>query len=509
MGEHDPRHDRKARLILNSVYSLLSWLAPLALGLVVTPIVLAHLGNEAFGVYLVLLGFISYSFSFNVGRTLAKYVSEFRATGRESKINDAVTSAFWLSLGIGLFGAVAIALIAKWLVTDLLQVSVEFRQTAEDALILGGFSIPATMIAQVFQSALQGLHRFGRVSLISNLNWLCLNAGNLILVVNGFGVVALLAWNLATAAVIAALSFVLARGYGSTYTPGISLTRDMFFSVSAYGFNIFLYQFFGVVLVLFERGWLLREFGAAVSGYYLVPMTLAIYMHGLIASVCLAAFPAVNELLTDRERLSMLYQKATKVTCVAAVFSVATVICIGREFLLLWLGSDFAQSAYTNLVFHFLSFGLIAAMIIIWQINEAQGAARLNALQVFVWGAVAIPLMVVTSGFWSAEGVAASRLLGVVVTIPMVFYCEKRFFGSVFWRFWASLVLKIGLAAASLAGVEVVIVSLADPSWYFLVLAAGAGSVVFAVVILLTRVVTADERDIIAGLFRRRFRAAT
>ena len=494
--------DKEARLVLNSVFGLLSWLTPFGLGLLFTPLILATLGADAFGVYLVILGFISYSFPFNIGRTVTKYVAEFHAIDDLSKVKDAISSGFWLSIGVGLLGAVVIALIAPWLVADVLRVSPMFRQAAESALVLGGFSIPVLLAGQVFQNVLQGIHRFGRVSLLTTLNSLLLYAGNVALVVSGFGVVALFGWNLANAFLILLFSFIFARSLDAAYAPGLKVTRAMFAAVASYGFGVFSYQIFGLILMTFERGWLLREFGAAESAYYLLPMSLGIYIHGFVGSLMLAAFPAVNQLLGDRERLIILYQKATKVLLTVTALAVATAICSGKVFLIVWVGRDFAANAYSNLVIHSLTFGLIALMIVIWQINEGNRATRINALQVFIWGAVAIPLMYVTSSIWSAEGVAASRLFGVVVTIPMLFYSERRFLGTVFVKFWTGIIAKVGLSAAILAAVEISILKLLEPSWTSLAIAAATGTAAFAATALLTGLVTSEERHLLMRVIR-------
>lgn len=496
--------DKKARLVLNSVFSLLSWLTPLILGILFTPLILARLGHDAFGVYLVILGFISYSFPFNIGRTITKYVAEFHASGETSKLNDAVSSGFWLSLVIGLIGSVMIALLAPWLVTDVLRVAPSYSRAAELALMLGGFSIPALLLGQVFQNVLQGVHKFGKVSLLTNLNSLFLYAGNVILVLGGFGVVSLLAWNLAVSVINLCASFAFARSLDHAYVPGIKVTGAMFKAIASYGFGVFSYQVFGLILLTFERGWLLREFGAAESAYYLLPMTLAIYIHSLVGSLLLAVFPAINELLSDRERLIKLYQKATKVVVTATSLAVANAICSGKYFLIVWVGYEFTANAYTNLVFHSLSFGMIALMIVIWQINEANRATRINAFQVFIWGAVAIPLMVLTSPIWSSEGVAASRLAGVLVTIPILFYCEKRFLGSVFWKFWLKLHAEVGLSVAALAVVQLLIYSYLEPSWITLAIGGIAGTAAFGVAAMITGLIAADEKALLMQFIRRR-----
>lgn len=494
--------DRKGRLALNSILSLLSWLLPVGLGLAVTPVIIRYLGTELYGVYLVLLGFISYSITFNVGRTVAKYVAEYKTSGDEIRIRQTISSAFWLNLAAGLFVAVVIAMMSEWIVTDLLQISADFRAAARAALIIGGFTIPAVQVGQVFQNVLQGIHRFGKVSLLLNLNWLLLNAGNVILVFNGFGIVAIFVWNLSVGIAIAGFSFLVVRRQDPNFVPGIA-TGSMLRLVAGYGLSIFLYQLFGTVLLLFERAWILRNFGATESAFYLLPMTLAIYLHALIGSLTLAVFPVVNELLDDRERLLRLYRQATKIVVAVTALVVGNVMALGELFLLLWLGRDFADNAFTNLIYHFLTFGLIAIMIIVWHINEAHGAARLNSIQVFIWAAVAIPLMIVTSNIWLAEGVAASRFVGVLVTVPMMLYSEGRFLGSIQWRFWGRLIVKVVPATAVLIVVEWLILSALSPSWLALFVSALGGSAVFLSVLFLTGFVAEDEKELAKSLLRR------
>lgn len=494
--------DRKGRLALNSILSLLSWLLPVGLGLAVTPVIIRYLGTELYGVYLVLLGFISYSITFNVGRTVAKYVAEYKTSEDEIRIRQTISSAFWLNLAAGLFVAVVIAILSEWIVKDLLQVSPDFRAAARAALIIGGFAIPAVQVGQVFQNVLQGIHRFGKVSLLMNLNWLLLNAGNVILVFNGFGIVAIFVWNLSVGIAIAGFSFLVVRRQDPNFVPGIA-TGSMLRLVAGYGLSIFLYQLFGTVLLLFERAWILRNFGATESAFYLLPMTLAIYLHALIGSLTLAVFPVVNELLDDRERLLRLYRQATKIVVAVTALVVGNVMALGKVFLLLWLGRDFADNAFTNLIYHFLTFGLIAIMIIVWHINEAHGAARLNSIQVFIWAAVAIPLMIVTSSIWLAEGVAASRFVGVLVTVPMMLYSEARFLGSIQWRFWGRLIVKVVPATAVLIVGEWLIISALSPSWMALFVSALGGAAVFLSVLFLTGFVAEDEKELARSLLHR------
>ncbi|MEQ1762645.1 MAG: hypothetical protein ABL984_05790 [Pyrinomonadaceae bacterium] len=493
--------NRSGRLILNSIYSLLAWLLPVALGLLVTPLLLKRLGLEAYGVYLVILGFIGYSYTFNVSRAVAKFVAEFKASGETQKINPAITAAFCISLTSGILGSLVIALLANWAVKDLLQISTEFQRPATVALMIGGASIPFILIGQVFQNILQGTHRFAALSIITNLNWSMLNAGNVLLVVLGFGIDSLILWTVVVAASVAAISYVAARRSEPDYRLEFGSAELMLRPVAAYGSSIFMYQIFGSLMLIFERAWVTRHFGAETAAYYLVPMALGLYFHGFMSNLTAAIFPVFNELIADRERLLELYKKSTKLIVSFSVLFLISMFFGGKIFLGLWIDPQFAEKSYRLLLIHAFTFGLMAAVIAVWQINEVFRAARLNALLAGLWAFITIALMAVASGQWGAEGVAASRLIGVAVTLPAIFLIEKRFLGGTPWRFWGGVALRIFAAALALSLVEYFIFAwLGIGGWIGLMLGWAFGALVYLLVLALAGFVSKDEKAAVLKL---------
>lgn len=482
---------------------MLSWIAPLLLSFISTPIILKKLGNEGYGIYVVILGFISYSFAFGIGRAAAKYVAEYHPAGEMQKINDAVSSSVLLSLAVGTVGAVIVGLLAPWIVTDVLQITADYRYVAICALVLGAASVPVGMLSQVFQNVLQGAHSFGKLSVFTNVNWILLNVGNVILVYLGFGITALLVWNLIVASVLAVVVYLIAKREIPEMRVALTISRSVFRQVLFYGLSIFSYQLFANILLIFERAWVTREFGASETAYYLIPMMLAMYMHGFLVSLTSAAFPAFNELLSDRDRLLELYKKSTKIVFALTVFFAASLISGGWMFLRLWIDLDFAERSYPLLVAHTLTFSLIAIMIITWQINEAFRFAQMNALLTLTWAVVAIPLMIVSSHSLQSEGVAFSRFVGVVVTVPAIFYVEKRLLGSIHWAFWLELTSKVALAAGTLILIERVIFGQMWASWVVLIFGTVLGTTGYCLILLMVGFVKPDERAMIMRMLRR------
>src|SRR6476620_1806717 len=100
---------RTSRLATNAVFSVVAWLLPIAIGFFTTPILVRGLGNESYGLYAAVTGFMAYSFSFGIGKIAAKYVAEYRASGESDKINPVISATFAFSLSIATLGTVILA----------------------------------------------------------------------------------------------------------------------------------------------------------------------------------------------------------------------------------------------------------------------------------------------------------------------------------------------------------------------------------------------------------------
>jgi len=488
---------RSGRLILNVIYSALAWILPATLGLVVTPYLLNRLGVEAYGLYLVILGFIAYAFTFSVNRAVVKYVAEFSTTGDVAKANSVITSAFLLSLALGAGGMIIVALLSDWVVSDVLQITAELQRTATVALMYGGASIPFLLVGQVFQSVLQGKHRFRVLSVISNTNWLLLNGGNVTLASLGYGVNTLLMWTVAVAAAIAIVSYSLFRRLEPAFHLEFRSASRTFWLVSSYGFSVTLYQLFGSLLNLFERAWLTRNFGTEAASYYLVPMTLALYFHAIMASLTAAIFPVMNELLDDRQRAIELYAKMSKVLTAASVLFILSVLLGGRAFLGLWINEAFAGNSYPMLVIHAGAFGLIVILISTWQLNEAYHSPKVNALIAGIWALVSIAAMIIIPNEWGSAGTAAGRLIGVAITLPMISFAERRAFGSAQACFWRSTAARIGLASVVLAAIEYPAFNYFQLSWAGLILISAIGSIAYFLTLYWSGLFTPEEKAIV------------
>ncbi len=493
----------KARIFKNGIYSALSWVFPIIFAIIVTPIVVRGLGDELYGLYAVILSFISYSFTFGIGKTATKYVSEYKATGEIDKISETVSAALWLSLGVGIVGAAIVAVAADYIVSNVLVIPPPLHDTAVTALYLASLTILMTMLSQVFQSVLQGLQRFDRFVFLTNLSVFLLNLGSVLIVVEGYGVVALLVWNLIVAIGMGSAFYFNARHLLPEFTFRFSINKELWRASIKYASSIIIYQIFANALLLFERFLIVRKFGTKAVTFYVVPMLIGLYFHGFVSSLVLVIFPVINELLTDKEKLRRLYKTSSKIILTLTAFFLVTSVITGRVFLNVWMDNKFPADSYWILVCHVLTFSILSVTVIVWQMNESHRAASLNAIVTILWLAVSAPLMFALADRWQTTGVAFARLAGVIVFLALIVIAEQRFLGGVLYRFWGNTLVRLTVAVVITAFAESLIIGIFQPGWPVFVAAGLIGAIVFASVLFATGYLKEDEKAVLTGLIGR------
>ena len=491
-------------LIYNAFASSLGWFLPIILTVIATPIVVRGLGYEQYGIYALIIGFVGYSFTFGVGRAVTKYVSEYRSTGQNEKISEIISASFWFSIILSIFGSFVIVLFSNQIVADILQIKPELHDSAIKSLYIASSTIAFLMIGQVFQAVLQGIHRFDRVSLLITLSGFAVNIGNILLVYSGFSFISLLFWNLFLTALNSLIYYFVVKAYLPEFKIKLKLRKEAVRIILNYGSGVIGYQIFANALLIFERSWITRNLGSENLTFYVVPMTLALYMHAFVSSIVTVIFPVISELQNQPERLLELYQRATKIIFSIVIFMTLTIICSSRIFLTLWLGQDFADKSAPILIALVLSFSVISILCIVWQLAEGFGNPQFNTIIAFVWFAVCIPLMIWLIFPLGNFGSAIGRLIGHLITVPFILIGEKKFLGKIQWVFWSKLILIVGIAGIVTVVCEIVIFYSYSPSWMIFISGSISGGFVYLAVLGLLKFFTQYEKDLFFSIMRKK-----
>lgn len=491
----------------NSLYSLTSWVLPIALAFVATPFILGRLGVEEYGLYVLVNGFIAYSFSFNIGRAVVKYVSEFDARGEKEKISEIIAATFYFGLGLGAICSSILVGLSGWLVADVLKIAPEQQAETVTAFYLAAVCVWLMIINQIFSGVLQALHRFDIYSLITVLANILLITGNILLVWAGYQFVSLVAWNTITIIFSGALFFALAKKKLPELNLKLNFSREIFWVSVKYGLSVTGYQILINLLLIFERSVITRYRGADDLTHYVVPMNIAIYIHAFVSSLTINFVPLTSGLFAadKKKELERLYRRINKVVIAVIIYLCVALGIGGQSFLTNWISADFAEISADVFLYQLATFGLLAWLVISWQFIEGLGIPYYNTINSFVWVIVAVPLMLMLVKTDGIRGVAIARLLSVAVIPISILLNERKLFDRIQWRFWRDSLALLGLSAIVAGAAEYFWLSSFPVNWFNLIVGVGLCGMIFSAMLYFTFYFTDEEKVWLQGFFKRVF----
>lgn len=491
----------------NSLYTFLSWLMPIGLTFFATPFIVRGLGNVEYGIYALMLGFIAYSFTFNIGRAVTKYVVEFNAKDEIENVTKIISATFFLGLVVGTLGTIILYFGAPFFVKNVLLIDDAMSERAISGLHLVAISIWFLIMSQVFISVVQATHRFDIYSLISSLTNIFFIIGNVLLVWFGFGFLSLLVWNIVTNA-FNAFGFYY---YAKKLQPGTSVTfrfgREMFLLTLKYGLSVVGYQLFGNIFFIYERIIVTRLQGTEHLTNYVVPMTIALFLHSFIGSLTLNLTAYSSEFFARKQfaELEDVYKRVSKIVVALVVFIVLTLSIGGKSFLTNWMGADFAEASYQVFAVQMATFGIMAVLIISWQFIEGYGLPYYNTISGFSWLLIAIPLMPWLTNHYGILGTSLARLISEI-TIPLtILLIERKIFGKFLFSFWLKLLPSVFLSALVSGVVQFYILKSLSVNWFSLAGSVAACGLVYIIGLFLTRYFSVEEKFWIKNLFKKSF----
>jgi len=490
-----PRSSENATpsLAANILFSSLSWGGPLIFAFIATPYLIRGLGVEVYGYYSLVLVVIGSGFTMGVGKVSAKYIPEYRANGNSTELTRILSASLTLTFAAAVIQASILALASPFIVEDILNVPNSAQSELKTAIYLACLIGPVMMVSQLFQSAAQGLNIFKPATFIINVSAIALNAGAVVLAINGSSYTTILIWNLAVSFLVMIAFFL----YVKPRLPELKLQNRadgaVFRKVGRFTLSIFIYQTITSVFAIFERAYVIRTFGSEALTYYVVPLLLGAYLHALIVSFSNAITPKINETIDRPDRLKGFYVLSTKLMLAVSALIAGGYIALGRQFLTLWLGEDFGVRSFSPLVIHSLAFALIACSINSWILAEAAHRPGMNALTSSLISILGIVGIIVLSFQYGLAGTASGRLIGAIAVLPLVPYLEKKVFGAPMLSLWAGAFVRLTAAAAVAVTVTRIVSVYLPMNWLFLALSVAFFVLSFAAVLFVLRFVTKNE----------------
>lgn len=339
-----------------------SWLG-LAVGVIISfflsPFIVSHLGSAWYGVWAVASQFIGYLYlmDFGVRESVVRYTSKYAARRNVRALNRVLSVTILIYSGITLLALLA-TLVAVWGFPHWLSLEQQFWRDGRIALAFAGLTIAQTFFFNVFNGVLIGLKRWE----ISNVVGIALNMLRAALIVLflrlGHGIVTIAAITCLVAMLGGVLNVFIARHLLKQAAMPFSFELQTRRSFKAVSRRVFGYGAYVIVNNVGEK--LITATDALVVGiflpissvaYYAVASSLTGYLRALLGSSAQIFNPLASELhsLHQGSRLTAAFLLGVKICAVIAAPIVVTFIMLGKQFVGLWMGAEFAGPSSTVL----------------------------------------------------------------------------------------------------------------------------------------------------------------
>ena len=497
-SEDEGRARLPRRFRLNMATSYLRTGSTALITLVMTPVLIAGLGLEAFGIWVIVssLAFYRDLLQFGFQTATPKYVAEYSALEDDVGLRRSIATSFWFLAGSGML-ALVLGVGIAFAFPYLFDVSPDLRESARVLVLVMTLDFALGLPGAAFAGTLMGLQRFDLMNTtLIVIGVLQAAAMTLVIVLDG-GLVALGVVTVAISQCGWLWRYHLAR----KLVPGLTVSlrgadrglAKPFVRLSIwYGIEDAAY----IVVNRLDTIVVGLVLGAGAAGIYAVGQRLALALAQLAQPVSNLFFPHSSELAAQGDAVGLRNSIFTGTRLILAVIAplAITLAFLAAPIIDAWVGSDFEDAAQVTV--------FLAAAVTTWVLIDTgltmtlgTGKARAPALIRASEAVLNLGLSVVLAHLIGLEGVAVATLVAaaavnLVVLLPYI--C--RHFEIPLAAFIGSIVRAHAAPAAAALLVGWLVTRL-DPTSVLAMLAAGVAIVgAYAAPFLLTGLDSSERR---------------
>ena len=315
-----------------------------------TPFLVHTLGNQAYGLWAMVMGLTGYYSLADVGLggTAIKYISDYDATGKRSKVQSLISTLVGCYVVLAL-SVVVIGLGIAWVFPHVVQSGGQSVGTIRTVVTLVAITFAVQLVGRPFRSGLTAMTRFG---LQNSLEIGCQlsRALLLVLVLRAGGGLAAMAWvTLITGALTELTRYWFATKIlgGPLLSPAL-FDRSLVKQVLVFSSGIFVIN--GGRKIAQNAGILIVGIlaGPAAAAFYAIGESLVKKPGQMIGGVVHVVLPVASR-LNAQKRAEELIQVTVLVArlLLALALSIAVVVVVfGRRLVDLWIEMGFGTQVY-------------------------------------------------------------------------------------------------------------------------------------------------------------------
>jgi O-antigen/teichoic acid export membrane protein len=436
----------------NMGWNLLGMGLPTLIALVSIPVLIGWMGEERFGVLLLVWLVFGYLSIFDLGlhRALTQLVARALGEGRSYDIAPMFWTALALMVMAGTAGGGAVAMLSEPLVHGWLRVPAELLEETYWAFVIMALALPVLVSTAALRGFVEAHQRFGMVFVVQMLRGVWTFAGplavvalfgsNLVVVVLGLLLGRLVAW---------ALLFGMCVRVHPDLLHRVRLSGRVVRPLLSYGGWMALAHTVVPVVLFADRMVIGGLISLEAVTYYTTPSEVVVKLLLVPQAVVGVLFPAFAATYrTDLLHTRRLFRTGLKLVYLSFLPVAIVGIALAPEALRLWLGHTFEQQS--TLVLQLLMIGVFlnGSGILLSALVQGVGRPQISALLYCAELPVFFALMWWLTQAYGIEGTALAWAARHAVDALVLLLFARRLLHETF----LTLVKQIGLASLAILG---------------------------------------------------------
>lgn len=478
---------------------MLGWGWSIVLSLVATRYIVQGLGREGYGILALALSTIGYFAILDMGLNTAaiKFIAEYHA--KQDSIN--ITKVIWTTLVIfslvGCFGsALAIALI-NTIGVKIFQVENVPIADVEFVFYIVAIGLPLNLLMGALSSIPNALQRYDLSNQLAIGITTLSTFITLGLLALGYGLKSIVIWQL----IVTIISFIphifVAKRLIPELTWRPTFAWDILKRLFSFGIFTLSSRIGAMLLFQFDRLMIGILLGASFVTYYVVPFSLGIQLHKIVAKIASVLFPVSSALSSvgKIKELGQLYCKAIKVTLTISTFVCVTLVVFSYAILKIWIDQPFAETSWLTLSVLSLGWYFISLSVVATIFLDGFGKPHLIAFATLCTSVINVLGITLLVPEYGINGAAITTLL-YLHTLALMYYVEKDLLQLNSWILIRDIYLRVWCAGIVVGCVGYYFLLPQISNLLSLFTVVGVSACLYLAIILILKVFDNNEREI-------------
>lgn len=406
------------------------------IGLIITPIVLSYLGQDTYGIWLVIGSFLGYMglMDFGITGSVTQLIAKSDTTDNAHRINIIVNNSFFLQVIIGAF-IILIGVVSSFFFPTWFNIQPESQEIAWMAFLLAAIGYGISFPPKTLKGLVRGKQYISLLVWVEFSLFISNTALNLWFLHLGMNLLALPVSTI----IIRILSYAVYFKVAQKAYPHIHLSVSYFkWSEAKSILSVSSVWFIGAMsaLVIYTSDTIIigAVLGTGVVTVYALSFRLSEFLREFIYTISNTAMPGLGQLVGQGEykKVKHIFLKMYPFIINTTMAAVVLVALFNEHFVSLWVGAElyggqklsniFALTLFTTVIFHsfsvILSSGLNLKVIAISRSIEAALNIGFSLWLVDEFGLIGVAMGTiianVLTSFWAVP-YYASRYIGLSI----------------------------------------------------------------------------------------------